>query len=274
MQYALGLPRRAPVNLTGAALGQRAGSSLEFNDYREYEPGDDLRHIDWNAYARSDQLIVKLFREEVTPHVDIAIDGSRSMALEESKKADAVVSLAAFFAAAASNAGYSHRAWLMGETVRHVANGTARPVRWEGMDFEFRGNPAEVLSRQAVSWRPRGMRILLSDLLWLGDPLITLGRLADRAATVIVVQVLAEADVSPPGQGNLRLVDSETDDVHDVFVDAVALKRYHDGLTRHQQNWHRACRQVGAMMTTVVAERLLREWRLDELVAADVLKLV
>jgi uncharacterized protein (DUF58 family) len=258
--------------MTGAALGSQAGSSLEFNDYREYEPGDDLRHIDWNAYARSDQLMVKLFREEVTPHVDIAIDGSRSMALEESRKAEAALALAAFFAAAAANAGYSHRAWLMTETVRHVANGTARPVRWEGIDFEFRGNPAEVLHRQLPAWRPRGMRILLSDLLWLGDPLTALARIADRAATVVVVQILAEADVTPPSQGNLRLIDSETEDVQDIYVDAVALKRYHDGLTRHQQNWHRACRQAGALMTTVIAERVLRDWRLDELVAADLLK--
>ncbi len=274
LRYALGLPRRAPVNLTGAALGHRAGSSLEFNDYREYEPGDDLRHIDWSAYARSDQLMVKLFREEVTPHLDIAIDGSRSMDLASSRKAEAAVALAAFFAAAASNAGYSHRAWLMGETIRPVPNGSARPVRWDDINFEFRGNPAEVLSGQTPTWRPRGTRVLISDLLWLGDPLTTLSHIADRAATVVIVQVLAEADVNPPAHGNLRLMDSETDEVQDVYVDAVALRRYNEGLIRHQQNWHRACRQVGGVMTTLVAERVLSDWRMNELVAAEILKVV
>ena len=80
-RYALAVPRGGPVNRTGSTLGARAGSSLEFRDYRGYEPGDDLRHVDWNAYARTDQLSVKLFREEVSPHLDVLIDGSRSMAL-------------------------------------------------------------------------------------------------------------------------------------------------------------------------------------------------
>src|SRR5262249_59820670 len=69
MRYALGLPRQAPVGMAGSALSQRSGSSLEFKDYRDYQPGDDLRHIDWNAFARSDQLSIKLFREEVHPHL-------------------------------------------------------------------------------------------------------------------------------------------------------------------------------------------------------------
>ena len=54
LRYALGVPRQAPVNQTGSTLGARAGSSLEFKDHRAYEPGDDLRHIDWSAYARTD----------------------------------------------------------------------------------------------------------------------------------------------------------------------------------------------------------------------------
>src|SRR6516164_11355273 len=100
---ALGVPRRVPLGRAGLHQGGRAGSSLEFKEHRDYQAGDDLRHIDWNAYARSDQLAVKLFREEVNPHVDILVDLSRSMALEDSRKAEATLGLAAFFAAAARN---------------------------------------------------------------------------------------------------------------------------------------------------------------------------
>src|SRR3954463_16259934 len=107
-RYALGQPRRTLLGVAGGAMGPRAGSSLEFKDHRPYEPGDDLRHIDWSAYARSDQLSVKLFREEVTPHLDVVLDGSRSMALPDSLKAPAALALTAFFATAARNAGYRH----------------------------------------------------------------------------------------------------------------------------------------------------------------------
>jgi hypothetical protein len=114
--------------------------------------------------------------------------------------------------------------------------------------------------------------VLLSDLFWLGEPLATLRPLAERAAVAVVVQVLAEADVNPPESGNLRLVDSETGETQDLRVDAAVVRRYREALARHQQNWHRACQQVGAVFTTTVAEVLLRDWKLDDLVKAEVLR--
>ena len=90
----------------------------------------------------------------------------------------------------------------------------------------------------------------------------------------MVVQLLAEADVHPAEGGNLRLVDSETEEMREVYVDAAALRHYRGALARHQENWHNACRQAGAVFTTLVAEELLRGWRLDELVAAEVLKVM
>ncbi|MCP4711656.1 MAG: DUF58 domain-containing protein, partial [Planctomycetes bacterium] len=48
-RYSLVTPRNIPEGLTGAKMGNRPGSSLEFMDHREYQPGDDLRRIDWSA---------------------------------------------------------------------------------------------------------------------------------------------------------------------------------------------------------------------------------
>src|SRR5262249_30816784 len=95
---------------------------------------------------------------------------------------------------------------------------------------------------------------------------------AERAAVCVVLQVLAVADVNPPEGQSLRLVDVETDQVKEIHVDAVAARRYREALARHQENWHTACRQTGALFAVVVAEEGLRDWRLDELVAAEVLK--
>ena len=104
IRYALQIPQVAASGLTGSRSGRRAGSSIDFQDYREYQPGDDLRFIDWGIYARTDRLTVKLFREEVTPHLDLILDGSRSMHLEETAKAGAVAKLAALLATSAANA--------------------------------------------------------------------------------------------------------------------------------------------------------------------------
>jgi uncharacterized protein (DUF58 family) len=268
LPYSLGVPRHAPIGVVGGALSQRAGSSLEFRDHRAYEPGDDLRHIDWSAYARTDQLTIKLFREEVAPILDVVIDSSRSMDLEGSEKAGAAVALASFFVTAAIRSGYTHLAWLLGEKVRPVPNGNRPPAQWEGVLFGHRGAPPAAMP----PFRPGGTRVLISDLLWLGDPLALLRPLAERAAVCVVVNLLARADAEPPVGESLRMIDAETDEVREIHVDAAAAKQYRESLARHQDNWQQACRQVGATFLALTAEDVLRKWNLDALVASEVLK--
>ena len=78
-RYQLGLPRMPVSGRSGELLGRGTGSSLEFQEYREYQFGDDIRHLDWAAYARSDALMVRLYREEISPRMEILLDASRSM---------------------------------------------------------------------------------------------------------------------------------------------------------------------------------------------------
>jgi len=272
MRYALEPPRTATAALAGLHLGRQAGASLEFRDHREYQPGDDLRRIDWNAFARSDKLTVKLYREEISPHLDIVLDGSRSMALDETAKARAAIGLAAAFAVAAENAGYSHNAWLAREYVAPAANGSGRPALWGSLELDFRGNPAEGFTRTPPRFRRQGMRVFISDLLWLGEPATVLRSLAHDAASLVVAQTLASVDANPPERGRVRLLDSETDERREIFIDDGAIRRYRDALARHQQNWHRACRQIGAAMVNLIAEELVADWNLEALVNAGVLK--
>ncbi len=113
---------------------------------------------------------------------------------------------------------------------------------------------------------------MLSDLLWNADPARAVRQLADRAATAVVLQVLAAADANPPLGGSLRLQDSETGEVREIRVDAGVAGRYRENLTRLQGHWHDACRAAGAVFAAVIAEDVLRDWRLDALVAAGVLE--
>ncbi len=63
----------------GMHLSPKRGSSLEFNDFRHYSPGDDFRYIDWGLYGRSDKLYIKLFQEEEDLLTYIFVDASASM---------------------------------------------------------------------------------------------------------------------------------------------------------------------------------------------------
>jgi uncharacterized protein (DUF58 family) len=272
IHYGLAGPRYVPMGIAGTQIGNRAGSSLEFKEHREYQLGDDLRRIDWSAFARSDKLSIKLYREEISPHVDIVIDGSRSMSLPDSAKAKATLGLAAIFAMAAANCGYTHCAWLVKEACARIENSNERPSMWQGISFDYAGELPVSLARLPPRWRAQGIRVLLSDLLWLGDPLTTLAYFRENASAVIVVQVLAEADIEPPQHGNIELWDYENQQRSEIFFDTMAETRYRQALARHQEYWHRATRQVGAMMVSVSAEKLSSGWQLEELVAAEVMR--
>jgi uncharacterized protein (DUF58 family) len=270
-RYSLAAPRRSPLGAAGSQLGRMVGESMEFMDHREYQPGDDLRRLDWAAYARSDKMIVKLFRQEVCPHLDIVIDGSRSMALEGTEKGRAGVTLAAAIATAAENAGHSHRAFLTGHGCHPIVNGAETPAVWQGLAFDSVESPSQSFRVLPPAWRPQSIRAILSDLLWLGDPLELLLGLSDRASAVYVLQILSAADVDPPHRGNVRLIDSETGSVEEVFIDATSQTRYRNNLERHRESWHRAARQVGAIFVPLVAEELCSGWDFSPLVEAGVL---
>lgn len=274
LRYSIGTPRNTQRGLVGSQLGSSSGSSLEFMDHREYMPGDDLRRIDWNAFARSDKLSIKLYRDEVNPHLDIIIDCSRSMALPDSQKVRATLALAALIAQAACNSDYSFTAWQVRDSCRKLRNAADRPMLWDNIEFDSQISCEQALKLKMPQWRPRGIRLILSDLLWLGDPHHTLSILADCASDVFVVQILADSDVNPPQNGNVRLNDCETGQTKDVFVDTVTQKRYRQNLSQHQYNWNRACKQLGAVMATVVAESVVQQWKFDELILAQILKVI
>ena len=271
-RFVLATPKRQPLGAGGSHLSNRPGASIEFRDYREYEPGDDLRRIDWSAFARTDKLTVKLYQDEVSPHLDLLIDSSRSMALEETAKLEATLGLAALFAVSAENAGFSHTAWQAREGCDKVDGGARGPVEWTANAFDYSGSLSDSLARTRPRFRHRSIRVLLSDLLFPGDPLAVLHNLCQDASTVVVVQLLAEADAEPLARGNVRLIDSETGELREVFVDASTAKRYAEALDRHQHNWNQACRQAGAVITSLIAEQVVQNWNLEELLSAGILE--
>lgn len=270
-RYIISPPRRVPAGQAGLQMGLRAGSSLEFREHREYQPGDDVRRIDWHAYARSDRLTVKLHQEEITPHLDVVLDGSRSMCLAETPKARATLGLAAALVTAAASTGFTHDAWTATDRLRQIQNGNQRPSQWDGLALDGQAGLAPVLREVPVHLRRPGVRILLSDLLWPGDPHTVISCFAARSTAIAVVQVLSAGDLEPPEPGYTRLVDSETGEIKSVFIDATVRQKYRDAFSRHQQAWHRACRQTGAVLVTFVAEKLVQDWRLDDLMATQLL---
>ncbi|MBN2841744.1 MAG: hypothetical protein JXM68_01560, partial [Sedimentisphaerales bacterium] len=134
-----------------------------------------------------------------------------------------------------------------------------------------RMSPAGSIARPIGRMRPRAMRLFISDLLWPGEPMEVMQALSEHSSCVIVVQILGRLDIDPPGPGNTRLIDSETGNMVEVYLDSVARSRYIERFKRHQQLWQDACRHCQSVMTTLVADEFLTQMQMDDLVAKGVI---
>lgn len=255
----------------GSRFGRNPGNSLEFMDHREYQPGDDVRHIDWNAMARSDRLTIKLFREEISPHLDLLIDTSLSMAGETWHKGAATMALAALLRAAALNAGYTVSCWLLKDRCRRVESATLPMTKWQGAEFDYRGNVGETITAFPPQLRNNGVRILLSDLFWNQEPVSVLRQLSDGAALLTVVQMLGYEDVAPDFAGNVRLVDCETSEAVELIADESLIAEYLRNFTRHQEYWKKCCSKYGAVFTHSIGEQLLKDYVPVELLKTEII---
>jgi uncharacterized protein (DUF58 family) len=271
-RYAMTHPRRAAGRQNGFEAGRGLGSSAEFMDHREYVAGDDLRRVDWNASARSDRLIVRVHREEITPNLDLVLDGSRSMALDGTQKTAAAAGLVGLLAAAARGSGWRSRMWSTSEVCEPIA---AEPTIAEVFPpeiFDSPANPIAAFRTGPPRFRPGSIRVLISDLLFPGDPHTILHRLTAGAAAAVVVQLLAQTDVEPPVTGNLQLVDIETASRLEVRMTDVLAGQYRRALEHHGAVWRRASQSLGVLLVSFIAEPLVATWDVSSLVEGGLLE--
>ena len=262
-------PARTPAGAAGERLGGRVGSSVEFMDFREYAPGDDLRRLDWAAYARTDRLITRLYREEVTPHCDLLVDASASMDLPGTPKAEAALRVAGLLAGAAEASRWSTRLFALdapaeGPVGREVPGGNAAPAAWDWPGFAGaadRGSKAAeepaVRGSAPLRLKRQALRVVVTDLLFEADPEAVAARFADGAAGLTVIQLLAARDADPGGEGfsgDVRLVDAEAGGLREARLDAAALRAYRDALAAHTARWSDALGRVDAKLVTLIAE--------------------
>jgi uncharacterized protein (DUF58 family) len=242
--WRLSTPAHAPAGRAGARLGRGTGASLEFTEFRPYVPGDDLRHLDWRAYARTDALHVRLYREEVAPHLDVVVDATASMATTEAK-ARAARDLADAFAALAVRTGSRAR--------RLVAGGRALDDEEDLPSFAG-ADPGALLPRAPL--RPRGQRAVVSDFLVRDDPAPRLRALAAGASHLTVVQVLDPWELAPDPEGATTLVDAEDGARLDLDLAPAAVEGYRRRLGRLREDVARATRALGGTYALVPAAAL------------------
>ncbi len=242
----LRLPLRSRVwkGQAGEFLGAGVGSSLDFQDHRTYVPGDDPRHINWQAYARTGQYTMKLYREEVRPVVDLVVDVSDSMFYIDAKARRSLELLYLVTESALqSGASLAVHPVLADATVPlHLDE--LRSHRWpERIASLTPADPSAPPRLDRVPFRANAVRVFLSDLLFPGDPEPILRTLTARHGSAIVLCPFLSDESRPDWSGNCDFIDAETTARHPHRIDPSVLRRYHKTYDAHFTLWKQNARR-------------------------------
>jgi uncharacterized protein (DUF58 family) len=231
---------RARSGAGGERVASRRGSSAEFLEHRPYTAGDDLRRMDWLAFARTGEPVLKQFRAEEDVVVRLAVDGSASLDFGTPSKLAVAKRLAAAIGYMALASSERAQVIVAGEGLVRVresvrGRGSLSTLLRELEDVQAqRGTDLARAIDGIVLRSPRpGMLVVISDFLDAGPVEAALGRAAAAGHDVSLVQVLAPEEIDPPWDGDLALEDSETHEAIDVTVDdrsAEAYRRRLEGL--------------------------------------------
>jgi uncharacterized protein (DUF58 family) len=233
------------------------GFSAEFAELRGYRPGDELRHIDWRMYARSDRFYVKQFEEETNLRCNILLDVSASMGW--SSKPGALPTklwygstLAAAVSLILLRQGDRAGLALFGDRIRAFVPPRGGRRHWieclrrlDAIDSAGKTDASTAIREVALRLHRRGLVILISDLLV--DPeetLRSLRYLAHRDHQVMVFHLLDPGERDLAGTGDARFVDPESGE--ELLVDVAEVREdYREAVERALRDWGRALRPVG-----------------------------
>jgi uncharacterized protein (DUF58 family) len=206
--------------LSGLHRSPFKGFSVEFAEYRQYMPGDDLSTIDWKVYARSDRYYVKKFEEETNLDCHILLDVSGSMAYgsQVMTKFEYGTVLAASLAYLMNRQRDGVGLTAFDEQIVDMLPASTRPGHLRGvlltldrLSLGRETNVARPLHQLADSLSKRGMVVLISDLLDDPDEVIrALRHFHYRGTDVIVFQVLDPDEIEFPFERPTRFEDLET----------------------------------------------------------------
>ena len=222
----------------------KMGSSLEFADYRNYVPGDDLRSIDWNIYGRSDKLFLKLFEEEEDLHIYLLVDTSASMrwqALDprtdaplRPSKLDLARQLAGTLAyIGLANMDRVNVQFFSEELGDDLGLGRGKSHFHQVVKFLERPpegaaetNLARSLRAFGQGTKRRGLVLVLSDFFDPNGYEEALNFLLYQRFEVQLIHLLDPAELTPRLLGDLRLTDTETGGTFEVTVNEGLVRAY------------------------------------------------
>jgi uncharacterized protein (DUF58 family) len=248
----------------GALKGERRsvkrGTSIEFADYRNYTPGDDLRRLDWNIYARLDRPLTKLYEDEEDLSVHVLLDVSASMNWPPADEGDPEQHKFSYARRLAAGLAYVSLTTNDRFLMTALTDGGMThfgPARGRGYGVAMLNYVAGLEARGAVdlnaalkdyalrSGRP-GLCLVISDLFAPEGFLDGLNALLGKGHEVGIIHVLSPDEIEPALGGDLRLIDVETGTAQEVSIDGAMRDLYVKRVNAWRDELRAECRRRGA----------------------------
>lgn len=239
----LRMSHKSSLNMSGNRKSVQKGISAEFSDFREYMPGDDIRRMDWNVYARLDKLYIREYMEEKEAVVSVLVDTSASMDYGTDSKSELAKDLAAVVGFLALNNMdrlilYDMRDMGRGLSVNGGKNAFPKVLHWLER-LEFAGEADMLAAARRVRYRGPGVTVIISDFLhadMLDETAAGYEKLLQYLnfckQRPVILHTMAAEELRITLEGALNLIDSETEDKLRLTVDAAAIDSYERELNR------------------------------------------
>ncbi len=226
------------------------GFSVEFAEYRQYAAGDEIRHIDWKVFGRTDRFYIKQYEEETNLNCHIVLDCSASMGYGSGKLTK--LQYGSFLAATLAHFMVNQRdatgLVLFDEKVRAMLPPRSRLTHLHlllsALETQEPGAGTRIagpLHDLAEGIRKRGLLVLISDLY--DDPDQVLGALQHlrfQGSDLIVFQIADPAELKFPFEKLTEFVDPETGERVVATADALR-KPYLEALEKFFGRYRRGC---------------------------------
>ncbi|MGI9013424.1 MAG: DUF58 domain-containing protein [Phycisphaerales bacterium] len=246
--------RHVEGQLAGRHRSRQRGQSIEFNDYRQYIPGDPVGDIDWKVYGRSDKLFIKLYEHESDLCVNLLVDASASMNYGEAgaTKYDHAARLAASIAFLITQQRDRISLAVAHQGLPQPPLPASSPRKMAGLLERLETTTPAGDAQLAIAVRDlgriaprRSVLILISDLLEDRDAIMRECAIwAARSCEVILFHVLHAHELDLPDVSSALFIDAETEGRMRVQVDDIR-EAYAERMRTFLADWSRSCRARG-----------------------------
>jgi uncharacterized protein (DUF58 family) len=247
----LGTRRRVSGFAAGEQRSPARGGGIEFADYREYMPGDDVRLVDWAVYLRLRKLLVRLCAEEKELTLALVLDASRSMDSGSPGKLMSARRVSAILAGIALRNGNRVGVCALGGELSETLKPERSRVGLEEAEAalsriraEDSFLPVAGMRRFASRYGGKCVAVLLSDFLY-PEWRDVLSSLAASGSESYAVQILSPEELDPGLSGEITLVDSENDEEVPLVIGAGTARDYASAARSFMDSVARRARELG-----------------------------